>query len=431
VNNYAEGQDVRGLLREAYQAPSPDAAFVRRLGERLAEELAERPARMSRPAGRWRRIAVPAAAAVVLIAVGVSFLRQPGDAVRSQGDRKVAYASAGRQDKKSLEPGNDVFFSHFDMAPMRPPLIKQPAYQSKTPGYAVLAFGPKADARLWLVFDGVPDPLKPGKAHDFLYVDRNGNGDLTEPGERVEAVVRKRKVGVSFKPYSYGEPLLEFDVGDVAGPDGKVRYKGVKVVVGWFVGGQRYREVTLTANVPGRGTESVSSPLLRPADKPADAPVIHFDGPLALRLNMSNGVLHCPVDYTGEKEPAAPWYEESPLVRGKECDLTAEIGTPGVGPGTFALMTANIPPSNVHPVAEVEFRRRDPAKPAIRVKVELTQRCCGTLFKGKVCVPEDAATGKAKVTLSFPGWADGNVAPTDAEVTVVDARASNGDAIQP
>src|SRR6202043_4045331 len=71
-------------------------------------------------------------------------------------------------------------------------------------------------------------------------------------------------------------------------------------------------------------------------------------------------------------------------------------------------------------IAEVEFRHRDPAKPAVLVKVDLTQRCCATLFKGKVRVPEDAAAGKAKVSLSFPGWADGNVSSTDAEVTVVD-----------
>ncbi len=35
-------------------------------------------------------------------------------------------------------------------------------------------FGPEAKFRAWLVQDG-----------DFLYVDRNGNGDLTEEGERV------------------------------------------------------------------------------------------------------------------------------------------------------------------------------------------------------------------------------------------------------
>src|SRR6266404_834536 len=51
---------------------------------------------------------------------------------------------------------------------------REPAYVSKQPQYCLLVFGPKATTRVWLVIDG-----------DFLYIDRNGNGDLTEPGERV------------------------------------------------------------------------------------------------------------------------------------------------------------------------------------------------------------------------------------------------------
>src|SRR5436305_13025755 len=82
---------------------------------------------------------------------------------------------------------------------------KEPVYQSREPRYGLLVLGPKAETRVWLVFDSVPDPLRPGKARDYLYVDRNGTGDLTE---RIEAVVHQRKVQVSFKPYVYEEPLL-------------------------------------------------------------------------------------------------------------------------------------------------------------------------------------------------------------------------------
>jgi hypothetical protein len=54
---------------------------------------------------------------------------------------------------------------------------KEPAYLAK-PKYCLLVFGPEAKERVWLVLDG-----------DKLYVDRNGNGDLTEPGKRIEAPV--------------------------------------------------------------------------------------------------------------------------------------------------------------------------------------------------------------------------------------------------
>jgi hypothetical protein len=38
-----------------------------------------------------------------------------------------------------------------------------------------------------------------------------------------------------------------------------------------------------------------------------------------------------------------------------------------------------------------------------------------------VRVPEEAATGKAKVTVSFPSWIEGKVTPATFEVTVEDA----------
>src|SRR3954453_17721877 len=55
-------------------------------------------------------------------------------------------------------------------------LKKEPAYQSKSPRYVLLAFGPEAKDRAWLVLDG-----------ETLYVDRNGDGDLTAPRNKVAA----------------------------------------------------------------------------------------------------------------------------------------------------------------------------------------------------------------------------------------------------
>src|SRR5262249_59807388 len=53
-------------------------------------------------------------------------------------------------------------------------IAKEPAYQSKSPSYGLLVFGPEAKSRAWVVLDG-----------DCVYVDRNCNGDLTEEGERL------------------------------------------------------------------------------------------------------------------------------------------------------------------------------------------------------------------------------------------------------
>src|SRR5262249_8147594 len=59
-----------------------------------------------------------------------------------------------------------------DLTKIERTIAKEPAYKSK-PKYCLLVFGPEAKTRVWLVLDG-----------DTLYVDRNGNGDLTETGER-------------------------------------------------------------------------------------------------------------------------------------------------------------------------------------------------------------------------------------------------------
>jgi hypothetical protein len=81
-------------------------------------------------------------------------------------------------------------------------LRKEPTYQSK-PKYCLLVFGPEAKTRVWLVQDG-----------DVLYVDRNGNGDLTEKDKRVE-----RKPGNPNNCF--------FDAGEVK--DGPLTHTGLSV----------------------------------------------------------------------------------------------------------------------------------------------------------------------------------------------------------
>src|SRR5205823_12604313 len=62
-----------------------------------------------------------------------------------------------------------------DLSKIDRAIKKEPAYRGK-PRYCLLVFGPEATTRVWLVQDG-----------DTLYVDRNGNGDLTEPVEKLAA----------------------------------------------------------------------------------------------------------------------------------------------------------------------------------------------------------------------------------------------------
>ena len=78
-----------------------------------------------------------------------------------------------------------------DLAKIERKIAKEPAYQTKTPKYCLLVFGFAAPTRVWLVQDG-----------DTLYVDRNGNGDLTEDGKR-------------FKIKQSTDNFRSFEVGDI------------------------------------------------------------------------------------------------------------------------------------------------------------------------------------------------------------------------
>ncbi len=104
-------------------------------------------------------------------------------------------------------------------------------------------------------------------------------------------------------------------------------------------------------------------------------------------------------------------------MRGGSSSLCAELGTQGLGRGTFVALSADVVPQNVHPVAEIEFPTKDPKKPPLISRLVLKQRR-GTLFHDTVRVPEEAVPGKAKVNLSLPDWRETQVAPATGQVLV-------------
>src|SRR4051812_15053499 len=175
-----------------------------------------------------------------------------------------------------------------DLAKIDRTILKEPAYQTKEVKYCLLVFGPEAKTRVWLVQDG-----------GTLYVDRNGNGDLTDPGEKVAAT-----------PGDYTDPkegIYEFKLGNVA--DGPLLHKqlrlsvakldslatGEPVVKDYLARHPDARAYRLGADVemPGRTGSGLGGRLLQTAGNrdvngvlrfggtPADAPVLHFRGGLA------------------------------------------------------------------------------------------------------------------------------------------------------
>src|SRR5947209_5473415 len=181
-----------------------------------------------------------------------------------------------------------------DLAQIERRIIREPAYRSR-PKYCLLVFGPEAKTRVWLVLDG-----------DTLYVDRNGNGDLTEPGEKVQGKIQ----GEGERQYT------EFEVGDLR--DGPHTHRQLTLTVRdprrmtkedldatpelkELIRRDpqvRLYTVRLDVAMPNfRGSESGgrisqlaggdSSGPLQFTSKPHDAPILHFGGPFAVRLHES------------------------------------------------------------------------------------------------------------------------------------------------
>jgi hypothetical protein len=247
---------------------------------------------------------------------------------------------------------------------------KEPKYESQRLGYLLLVFGPKAESRCWVVYEMGDRAAADGETTrmgDRLYVDRNGNGDLTDPGECVQATVRTVETIVSFSPGIMKQYLPTFDVGTITELATKLEHSDVRFDVNYAMGLTR----------PGLSMKLAGSFPMFPgefdlsfAPTAAEAPVIHLRGPLTLRPAWSDSAV---LSFTsdGELQPREPQV----LTAGEESDLFVNIGSFGLGRGSFASLSTEAVPGEAHPVAEIEFSNRQPGNSPIRRTYVLSHRC--------------------------------------------------------
>jgi hypothetical protein len=197
--------------------------------------------------------------------------------------------------------------SRIDLLGIDRAIAKEPAYRSK-PENCLLVFGLDAKTRIWLVRDG-----------DALYVDRNGNGDLTEKGER--------QAGTT---YPDG---LKWDIGDIVEGDGNTRHSALRV---WWRRGAYPVHLRTAAGMQQEVGNEMGR--LRFAERVQDAPIVHLAGPLTFLLPENR-----------EKRLE--------LVPGKEAHFIALLGTPGLGSGAAAYGYAEDfeNPGGVKMVVEADF----------------------------------------------------------------------------
>jgi hypothetical protein len=228
-------------------------------------------------------------------------------------------------------------------------------------------FGPEATTRVWLVVDG-----------DFLYVDRNANGDLTERGERVR-FGSFRETGVPGT-----DAYREAAGGDIV--DGTLKHErltvrqfrlkkdfapadlGQETLRTLAERGERFvYYISLSVEIRPKSGDPIriagriaqdawadGSGYLQFAPSPKDAPVIHFRGALCMGL-----------------------YEPQRLTLGTTpWELKALVGTPGLGRGTFASVGFyGLISEESKPVADIAFPPAAPGALAITTRYVLPHRC--------------------------------------------------------
>jgi hypothetical protein len=201
-------------------------------------------------------------------------------------------------------------------------ITKEPVYQSGSPKYCLLVFGAEAKTRVWLVLDG-----------DTLYVDHNANGDLTEANEWVKRDGR------------------EFEAGEITDIAGKAKYTHLRLKQLDLPEKEHVWMISLEVRDKLRQYGIVQF-----ADRPEVAPLLHFDG----RLTMGSP-------------------DTQVLGRGDTgSQINAWIATPSPATqrgATVYLDHSQGVPSDIHPIATIEFPSQDPKGRPITITVVLNERC--------------------------------------------------------
>jgi hypothetical protein len=217
--------------------------------------------------------------------------------------------------------------SGMDLTKIDRTIAKEPAYKGK-PRYCLLVFGPEAKTRVWVVADVVQDP-DVGASIYRLYIDCNGNGDLTERVDRVK----------------FNSAYSRWESGDILGPDGKLRYK---------VSLRTYKKVDsgvrLSIDEGNKKRYIAGDPDGDPlifAARPSEAPIVHMGGPLGIDLT---------------------YYVQGKVSR--SLVLRVRVGTVGLGRGAFAGLVLH----DATPVADVEFPSNKPGAPPFTTTKPLKDR---------------------------------------------------------
>jgi hypothetical protein len=218
-----------------------------------------------------------------------------------------------------------------DLSKVERRIAKQPNYMTNSPKYALLVFGPEAKLRVWVVIDG-----------ETLYLDRNGDGDLTDPKERFAKLEECRNI-------------------ELVDPDGKTHY--VITSIGQFQeAGAQHLIVSVDVRADHPYQQYCGAKL---GDRPGDASISHFHGPLTMEVRTINWKLPPKLSLHTGANPS---------------DLNATLGTMDENCGCWVVVRSEPvdgfgPGKDVHPAVEVEFPAKAAGATPIKKRYLLEKRC--------------------------------------------------------
>jgi hypothetical protein len=218
-----------------------------------------------------------------------------------------------------------------DLAKVDRHIASEPKYTAERPLYGLYVFGPEARTRVWAVLD---KSTKSGNDYDVLYFDRDADGDLTEPGERIASGTDGFRIG-DFKDPATGDVHKGLRIS--LRPDGTVFlrmvWRGQQPVMG--------------------GYAEDSGPYCRFAASPAEAPVLWpgAEGPLAFQR----------------------WAFDKSFPIGGSGDARVFLGHRGLGENTFCGLSQDFLPPQVPVLATLIFT--DGEGKERRSCNELRERC--------------------------------------------------------
>jgi len=199
---------------------------------------------------------------------------------------------------------------------------REPKYAS-VPQYCLFSFGDPAQQLIWLVLDG-----------DSIYVDRNGNGDLTDDGEPLEPI-NERVLNSNYRDGDY-EPIE--------------LVSGKELVLGYYQTSEDPIKQTVKLALDDTAQQYAGwKPIFSPS--PLESKVFQFGGkytPRALRKKQIK-------------------------LSGTEEKLNVAFVINGPGKDARTSLSIHCVPADVFPVLEVEWPTNGSGP--LRSQVKLTERC--------------------------------------------------------